>query len=586
MECEVDNAGTRKIHNRLIWSAILLMVFLTAGCTARTAVQDVVDQALIERRDRIAAHFAPVIFQETDPQCYLCDYMTKFNFDGNYQAKDNWNNLGNLDTVPAYVYYSLSETESHYFIGYYFFHPRDWGIEQGPIDVPLSHHENDLEGVLVVVEKNPLVGYGLVIGMEAQAHDQQYQFSVCTDWNRDGVLEQNMNDTPGGEDVDGCVRLYSSATKVLCNSETGRGCLEEQAQQLDLPGSETGIHPAVAIQADGHGASACPLRGSRNPLGMDCENPQRGAGIIYYYAGHADSPDGGDGMFSRKYRYDLIAMDAGTLSPGDPNEDQGLWYLRNHIGDNATFASWGIIGGNDDDGPDMDCGAGIAGCSINSAKAPWVWDDPNDHQASIGDVFCDPAFLIDSHFDGPFSETYALHYLENSFATHRLSVYSVKIENMECDSRETNDCDVYLTVSANGSPGSGRLINHHDWQYDNIPEGEWQEWTLGGKNAQSPNEYSQRSSTRHLCRQGAGDTEFTFQIWDNDPSGADELGRSIAITAPSANLSSAGLDLGNVAIQYRLELLTTDQYRIDLPDWLERILLPFIGELQQQEQVR
>jgi len=74
----------------------------------------------------LAQYWAPEIYQATDSRFYIGDYITKFNFDGDYNGRNNWDSLSNYSTVPAYVCYAVSETQTHLFINYSFFHPRDW----------------------------------------------------------------------------------------------------------------------------------------------------------------------------------------------------------------------------------------------------------------------------------------------------------------------------------------------------------------------------------------------------------------------------------------------------------------------------
>lgn len=125
----------------------------------------------------VAARFAPVFYQALgdNPRS---DYITSFDFDGDWRGDNNWKNLDNK-TFPlrAYVYYSVSETQTHYFIHYAVFHPRDYkgGAKKGVLFSELIKegvkiaskgneptglmaeagvaHENDMEGALVVVDK-------------------------------------------------------------------------------------------------------------------------------------------------------------------------------------------------------------------------------------------------------------------------------------------------------------------------------------------------------------------------------------------------------------------------------------------------
>jgi hypothetical protein len=108
---------------------------------------------------------APQIYQDTDDTMAIADYITKFDFDGDWIGTDNWNDLDD-DRYPkhAYVYWNGSETDSHYFVQYYLFYPRDWGGDLGiecikdpaeeiKDDINLACHENDMEGIAIAVDK-------------------------------------------------------------------------------------------------------------------------------------------------------------------------------------------------------------------------------------------------------------------------------------------------------------------------------------------------------------------------------------------------------------------------------------------------
>ncbi len=92
------------------------------------------------------------------------DYITRVDFDGNWIADDNWQNFESpAADFRAAVYFYGVETESHYFLFFCVFHPRDWG----------SIHENDLEGALVVVEKDTAgsAALGRPVYMETLSHN-------------------------------------------------------------------------------------------------------------------------------------------------------------------------------------------------------------------------------------------------------------------------------------------------------------------------------------------------------------------------------------------------------------------------------
>lgn len=95
----------------------------------------------------IAFEHAPVHYQDTDSTFSWADYITKFDFDVNWQADNNWDNLMKHPLL-ARVYFSVVETCTHWLVVYGFFHPRDWTDEYFD-----GEHENDLEGFLAVVRK-------------------------------------------------------------------------------------------------------------------------------------------------------------------------------------------------------------------------------------------------------------------------------------------------------------------------------------------------------------------------------------------------------------------------------------------------
>jgi hypothetical protein len=129
---------------------------------------------------------------------YEADFLTSFTYDGDYNGRNNWENLYSYP-LPASVYYSVVETTTHYFIGYWTYHARD----DGPTD--LDKHENDLEGVLVVVKKDG-TPYGQFQLMETFAHNQWYQYT------NDPAI------TSGSDNVDGGVLFRDQHPLVFIQS--------------------------------------------------------------------------------------------------------------------------------------------------------------------------------------------------------------------------------------------------------------------------------------------------------------------------------------------------------------------------------
>ena len=137
---------------------------------------DVRSRNMVRDRD-IAARFAPIFHQALGPAPRF-DYITNFDFDGDWRGDNNWNNAADRRyPLKAYVYYAVFESRTHFFIHYAAFHPRDYkggekrgallseamrtGVSLGGQYDPTGRsseavmaHENDLEGALVVAEKN------------------------------------------------------------------------------------------------------------------------------------------------------------------------------------------------------------------------------------------------------------------------------------------------------------------------------------------------------------------------------------------------------------------------------------------------
>ena len=131
--------------------------------------------------DELAYHWAPVHYQDINPAYNdqsQVDYIIRIDRNLGSQEGGLWDLSANWDKkmrypLNAYVYYSVVSTESHFYIGYYFFHAWDtqvtkkklkckekWGI---PYDCKLvkERHEwetNDMEGALFVIKRDGGVG--------------------------------------------------------------------------------------------------------------------------------------------------------------------------------------------------------------------------------------------------------------------------------------------------------------------------------------------------------------------------------------------------------------------------------------------
>ena len=325
-----------------------------------------------ERDRQIAAQFAPQLHQGLgeNPRA---DFITNFDFDGDWRGDNNWNNLNDRKfALRAYVYYSVSETPTHYFVHYAFFHPRDYKgdvitstlldnvlrqtlprIGKDPTgradDVALSH-ENDLEGCLIVAAKNGNdphnnLSRAQVQYVEAMAHNAWLKYYA-----------------PG----------VSSAV----------------GDSIELDGAR----PRLFIEPKGHGV----VRYTSDITQLT----QKLKGVLVYnYAGRADEPD----TQSTTAGYDLISI-YDTLwqhAQKSPNETFG------ETTDYATRAVQRVS---------LDAQAvqkiapieqafGQVGSAFlgkmgfqNKARPPWAWYDESERERPRGEWFFDPASVIARHF--------------------------------------------------------------------------------------------------------------------------------------------------------------------------------------------
>ncbi len=165
-----------------------------------------------ERLHHIAERYAPFIYHATDDEGGRQDILSNIDFDGDLVGNNNWENFDRYKLNPT-VYYAVLETETHYFLSFHLFHPRDWNH----FTIYLNDtHENDGENFQVVVRKSD----ERVVLLWTQAH---YLSDVYAN--------------PG----DGI--------------KSGKTSLDGEILLLDDNGapSDSGTHAAVFVEAQGHG---------------------------------------------------------------------------------------------------------------------------------------------------------------------------------------------------------------------------------------------------------------------------------------------------------------------------------------------
>jgi hypothetical protein len=92
----------------------------------------------------LAESWAPHIYQQTSSTTsFKEDQFTSFDFDLDWRRDNNWANLSYYPP-KSLVYYSVHETATHYFIGYYLYYPRTSGS---------TPHANLMTGSVLVIAK-------------------------------------------------------------------------------------------------------------------------------------------------------------------------------------------------------------------------------------------------------------------------------------------------------------------------------------------------------------------------------------------------------------------------------------------------
>ena len=293
----------------------------------------------------IAEHWAPVWYQDTDDTNYAADFITAFDFDGDTESANNWESLDGAPDLSAVIYYAVVETETHFYITYADFHPRDWTEDCDPW-IPFQEpcHENDMEGVMVMVEKDDST-FGSFVLLYTEAHDTLHIFT------NDPFITPLS--TPNLE-------------KILVTFE-----------------GES--HPELYVESKGHGVCALYYDGDDHCAHDTSEVPPLfpgGDGIVYRYKdGVAETPESG---WDDDVGYALVPIET------------SFWPLRFDICDGCTFDTTMTYDG-------VTLGKAFDGDTWGDDKAnpPWAWDDPDDGPVYRGDFFFRPAKTVKTHVSVP-----------------------------------------------------------------------------------------------------------------------------------------------------------------------------------------
>lgn len=310
-----------------------------------------------------ASEPAPDIVTAWAPRIYQAvggtpedDFLLRFDFDGDWNAWNNQENLGGGgDSLQGCVYYGLAETETHYYITYAFFHAYDASVFASALASACLLHENDMEGVIVTVRKDS-TARGEFRVMSTEAHGEVYYFKSAGDAGV--VLGAGHFDAEGGGD---------------------------STTYFDAQG-----RPSVFIELDGHGVGnihRALVASAGGPFligGTEYDFPG-GDGIVYYHdGGAAETPSGGSGL--QMVRYQLRPL-------------LELWERRFDRSPSGTYcnkAGENYIGTRGCPLVDLSVAFGGSGsvCLGDNqclANPPWGWES-DDPSLSRGEWFLDPAY--------------------------------------------------------------------------------------------------------------------------------------------------------------------------------------------------
>ncbi|MFA0961256.1 hypothetical protein AB9P05_05595 [Roseivirga sp. BDSF3-8] len=250
---------------------------------------------------QLAYRWAPVHHQDTDVTgshglSGKGDYITAIDFDGDWNATNNWRNAASGYPLSGHGYYSVTETGTHWFVVYAFFHPRDW--TDNWLLYNWDEHENDLEGMLCIIKKDGST-YGDLQGMITVAHSDFFSYVPAG-----SPLQAN------GEDIDGTLSMttYDGVSR-----------------------------PVTAQEAKGHGLKAWPYY------------KLNGDGIIYYPStSMAEVPSSADDRFVR-YRLTDIFASGGLWSQRFNTAcfDSPASSFRKSVGNGSANPPWRWDDGND-----------------------------------------------------------------------------------------------------------------------------------------------------------------------------------------------------------------------------------------------
>jgi hypothetical protein len=120
------------------------------------------------RASELLLHWAPSFAREVSAAHPERDQPLPIDFDGDWDATNNWSDLSpQLQRVRPVVYGSAILTSTHAYLFFTLFYPRDWA---SPVCISYLCHDNDLEVALLVVRRASPPEVDELVFVETKAH--------------------------------------------------------------------------------------------------------------------------------------------------------------------------------------------------------------------------------------------------------------------------------------------------------------------------------------------------------------------------------------------------------------------------------
>ncbi len=124
-------------------------------------------------RPQLWEWWAPVVYVDTDPNGPGWDHFTMVDYDGNRMAADNGDHIDDHEK-PGFAYYSFVRTDTHYYLGYYYYWPKRWST----FPVYPRVYENAMRAVLLVVRAGEPGSFGTLEAMVTSSESALAYYSA------------------------------------------------------------------------------------------------------------------------------------------------------------------------------------------------------------------------------------------------------------------------------------------------------------------------------------------------------------------------------------------------------------------------